>query len=91
MWLALEAPRHAGFSLALPPCPTHTNTPPSTPLQVLAMVFTFGSADAGVQALVLIGLCVLFIVVHGVAKPMRAGETDTLQVFFRAHPPHRTS
>jgi hypothetical protein len=55
------------------------------------MVFTFGSADAGVQALVLIGLCVLFIVVHGVAKPMRAGETDTLQVFFRAHPPHRTS
>ena len=56
------------------------------------MVFTFGSSDAGVQALVLVGLCVLFIVVHGVAKPMRAGETDTLQVFFRAHtpppPPH---
>ncbi len=68
----------------LPAPPTRTPPPPN-PLQVLAMVFTFGSSDAGVQALVLVGLCVLFIVVHGVAKPMRAGETDTLQVFFRAH------
>jgi hypothetical protein len=49
------------------------------PLQVLALVFTFGSQEPGVQVLVLVLLCVGVLVAHCVIVPLRSPEAQSLQ------------
>jgi hypothetical protein len=45
----------------------------------LALVFTFGASQPGVQALVLTALCVLFGFVHVAVEPLRNASAHTLQ------------
>jgi hypothetical protein len=48
-------------------------------LQSLALVFTFGSSRPGAQSLILTLLCFLFAMAHGILRPMRTSEEQTLQ------------
>ena len=48
-------------------------------LQILALVFTFGSGQPGVQALALTLLSILYAVAHCFVAPMRCPMSQTLQ------------
>ena len=47
---------------------------------VLVLVYTFGSSDPGGQALVLTTLCILYLVLHATAQPLRRPESQGLQL-----------
>ncbi len=49
------------------------------PVQVLALVFTFGAGHPGVQALAFTLLAILYTVAHTLVRPLRNPDSQALQ------------
>ncbi len=49
------------------------------PVQMLGLVYTFGSGQPGVQAIILTLLCIAYTVVHTMLAPMRSPVVGTAE------------